>query len=70
MEILTKVFSTLEKDPDEVYSECHKVDKLLVVIQSLAVEVVAQKLVIASQFPNDFTGACNYFLGKGSCLHG
>jgi hypothetical protein len=28
MEILTKVFSTLEKDPDEAYSEHCKVNKL------------------------------------------
>jgi hypothetical protein len=33
-------------------------------------EVVAQKLVIASQYANDFLGACNYFLAQVSCLHG
>jgi len=70
MEILTKAFSTLEKDPDEAYSERRKVDKLLAVIQSSDVEVVAQKSVIASQFPNDFTGACNYFSAQVSRLHG
>jgi hypothetical protein len=29
-------------------------------------EVVAQKLVIASQYANDFLGACNYFLAQVS----
>ena len=29
MEILSKSFSTLDKDPDERYSECQKVEKLL-----------------------------------------
>jgi hypothetical protein len=29
MEILSKSFSTLNNDPDERYSECQKVDKLL-----------------------------------------
>jgi hypothetical protein len=42
MEILSKLFSTLDKDLDERYSECQKVEKL-------DMEVVAQKLVIASR---------------------
>jgi hypothetical protein len=33
-------------------------------------EVVAQKSVIASQYANDFSGACNYFLAQVSRLHG
>jgi hypothetical protein len=33
-------------------------------------EVVAQKLVIASQYPNDFSGSFNYFSAQVSCLHG
>jgi hypothetical protein len=64
MEILSKVFSTLDKDPDKRYSECQKVDKLLQCVQTLDMEVVAQKLVIASQYANDFLGACNYFLAQ------
>jgi hypothetical protein len=36
----------------------------------LDMEVVAQKLVIALQYANDFLGACNYFLAQVSCLHG
>jgi hypothetical protein len=71
MEILMKAFcSTLGKNPDEAYSGCHKVKKLLAVIQSSDVEVAAQKSVIASQFPNNFIGACNYFLVQVSHLHG
>jgi hypothetical protein len=33
MEILSKSCSTLDKDPDERYSECQKVEKLLQCIQ-------------------------------------
>jgi uncharacterized membrane protein YgcG len=70
MEILSKSFSTLDKDPDERYSECQKVQKLLQCIQMPDMEVVAQKLVIVSQYANDFSGACNYFLAQVSRLHG
>jgi hypothetical protein len=70
MEILSKSFSTLDKDPDERYSEHQKVEKLLQCIQMPDMEVVAQKLVIASQYANDFSGACNYFLAQVSRLHG
>jgi uncharacterized membrane protein YgcG len=70
MEILSKSFSTLDKDPDKRYSECQKVEKLLQCIQMPDMEVVAQKLVIASQYANDFSGACNYFSAQVSHLHG
>jgi hypothetical protein len=60
MEILSKSFSTLDKDTDERYSECQKVEKLLQCIQTPDMEVVAQKSVIASQYANDFSGPCNY----------
>jgi hypothetical protein len=62
MEILSKSFSSLDKDPDERYSEHQKVEKLLWCIQTPDMEVVDQKSVIASQYANDFSGACNYFL--------
>jgi hypothetical protein len=65
-----KAFSVLHKDPDEAFSNHQKVEKLLKDIQSLDMEVMSQKAVIASQFANDFTGACNYFLVQVSCLHG
>jgi hypothetical protein len=45
-----------------------KVEKLLQFIQMPDMEVVAQKLV--SQYANDFSGACNYFLAQVSRLHG
>ena len=70
MEILSKSFSTLDKDPDERYLEHQKVEKLLQCIQMPDMEVVAQKSVIASQYANDFLGACNYFLAQVSHLHG
>jgi hypothetical protein len=70
MEILSKSFSTLDKDPDERYLECQKVEKLLQCIQKPDMEVVAQKSVIASQYANDFSGACNYFSAQVSRLHG
>jgi hypothetical protein len=70
MEILSKSFSTLDKDLDERYSECQKVEKLLQCIQMPDMEVVAQKSVIVLQYANDFSGACNYFLAQVSHLHG
>jgi hypothetical protein len=70
MEILSKSLSTLDKDPDERYSECQKVNKLLQCIQMPDMEVVAQKSVIASQYANDFLGTCNYFLAHVSHLYG
>jgi hypothetical protein len=69
MEILLKLFSILDKDPDERLSECQKVEKLLSCIQTQDMEMVAQKSIIASQYPNDFSGACNYFSAEVSCLH-
>ncbi len=69
MVILSRSFSTLDKDPDERYSECQKVDKLLQCIQMPDMEVVALKSVIESQYANDFSGACNYFSAQVSHLH-
>jgi hypothetical protein len=69
MEILSKSFSTLDKDPDERYSEHQKVEKLLQCIQMLDMEVVAQKSAIALQYANDFSGTCNHFLAQVSRLH-
>jgi hypothetical protein len=43
MEILSNLFSTLDRDLDERYSEHEKVEKLLQCIQMLDMEVVAQK---------------------------
>jgi hypothetical protein len=69
MEILSKSFSILDKDPDERLSEHQKVEKLLSCIQTQDMEMVAQKSIIASQYPNDFSGACNYFSAQVSRLH-
>ncbi len=70
IKILSKSFSTLDKDPDERFSKCQKVEKLLQCIQMPDMEVVAQKSLIAWQYANDFLGACNYFLAQVSRLHG
>jgi hypothetical protein len=70
MEILSKSFSTLDKDPDKRCSECQRVEKLLQCMQTLDMEVVAQKSVIVSQYANDFPGTCNYFSAQVSRLHG
>jgi hypothetical protein len=69
MEILSKSFAILDKDPDERLSECQKVEKLLSCIQTQDMEMVAQKSIIASQYPNDFSGACNCFSAQVSHLH-
>jgi uncharacterized membrane protein YgcG len=69
MEILSKSFSILDKDPDERLSERQKIEKLLSCIQTQDMEMVAQKSIIASQYPNDFSGACNYFSAQVSRLH-
>jgi chromosome segregation and condensation protein ScpB len=70
MEILSKSFSTLDKDLDKRYLECQKVEKLLQCIQTPDMEVVTQTSVIVSQYANDFSGACNYFSAQVSHLHG
>ena len=62
IDMLSKSFSTLDKDPDERYSECQKVEKLLQCFQTPDMKVVAQKSVIPSQYVNYFLGTCNYFL--------
>jgi hypothetical protein len=70
MEILSESFSMLDKDLDKRYLVCQKVEKLLQCIQMPDMEVKAQKSVIASQYANDFSGACNYFSAQVSRLHG
>jgi hypothetical protein len=69
-ELLTKAFMTLEKDPDESFSERQKVNKLLEGIQSSDIELQSCKAVITSQHAGDFTGACAYFSQQVSRLHG
>jgi hypothetical protein len=68
--LLTKAFMTLEKDPDESFSERQKVNKLLEGIQSSDIELQSCKAVITSQYAGDFTGACAYFSQQVSRLHG
>ena len=69
-ELLTKAFITLEKDPDEAFSERQKVNKLLEGIQSSDVELQSCKAVITSQHAADFAGACAYFSQQVSRIHG
>ena len=55
--ILTKCFNTLEKDLDQRYSDCQKVDKLLKVIQCQDTKLIAAKSVIDHQWPHNFAKA-------------
>ena len=46
MEIMTKCFNTLHKDPDQCYSDWQKVEKLLNVIKCQDLELLEAKAVI------------------------
>ena len=61
IEMMTKAFTTLEKDDDERYSERRKVEKLLKGINTGEGELQASKAVISQVYPTDFVGACAYF---------
>ena len=69
-EHLTKAFLTLDKDVDEKLSERQKVEKLLRVINTSDMELMATKAVITSDYPRDFAGACAYFSTQVARLHG
>ena len=60
-EILTKCFSTLDKDIDEKLSYIQKVNALLKGIKTQYIELLASKAVISQQYPHDLAAACVYF---------
>jgi hypothetical protein len=61
MEVMTKCFTTLHKDPDQRYSDWQKVEKLLKAVCCTDAELVAAKVQINQQYPRDFIRACAYF---------
>ena len=69
-EMMTKAFTTLEKDEGEMYSERRKVEKLLNGINTREGELQACKAVISQNYPTDFVGACSYFSQHVARIHG
>ena len=69
-ELLTKCFSTLDKDIDEKLSDIKKVNALLKGIKTQDMELLAPKAVISRQYPCDLAAACAYFSKKVARLHG
>ena len=51
MEIMTKCFNTLHKDPDQRYLDCQKVEKLLKTIKCQEGKLLAAKVVIDQNYP-------------------
>ena len=60
-ELLTKCFSTLDKDIDEIFSDIQKEKSLLKGIKTQDMELSASKAVIIQQYPRDLATACAYF---------
>jgi hypothetical protein len=50
-EVMTKCFNTLHKDPDQRYSDCQKVKKLLKAIRYQDTKLLAAKVIINQQYP-------------------
>ena len=70
MELLTKCFSTLDKEIDEKLSEIQKVNAFLKGIKTQDMELSASKAVIIQQYPFDLAAACAYFSKEVARLHG
>ena len=70
MEIMSKCFHTLDKDPDLRYSDHRKVEKLLKAIKCQDTELLAAKSLIAQQYPRNFVAACSFFSTQVSRVHG
>jgi transposase-like protein len=69
-EIMTKCFNTLHKDPNQRYSNCQKVEKLLKAIRCTDPELLAAKAIIDQNFPCNFIGACGCFSQQVARIHG
>ena len=69
-ELLTKCFTTLDKDLDERVSARQKVERLLKGINTPDNELLACKAVISQNYRADFPGACAYFSQEVAQLHG
>jgi hypothetical protein len=68
--IMTKCFNTLHKDPDQRFSDCQKVKKLLKAIHCSDPELLAPKAIIDQNFLCNFVGTCGYFLQQVARIHG
>ena len=60
-DILTKCFSTLDKDIDKKFSDIQKVNALLKGIKTQDMEPSSSKAFISQQYPRDLAAACAYF---------
>ena len=69
-ELLTKCFTTLDKDPDERVSAHQKIERLLKGIKTPDTKLLACKAVILQSYRADFPGACAYFSTEVARLHG
>jgi hypothetical protein len=69
-ELLTRCFTTLDKDPDERVSARQKVERLLKGIKTPDTELLACKAVISQNYRADLAGACAYFSTEVARLHG
>jgi hypothetical protein len=54
MEVMTKCFTALHKDPDQRYSAWRKVENLLKAIHCTDADLLAAKVLIDQQYPRDF----------------
>jgi hypothetical protein len=68
--IMTKCFNTLQKDLDQRFSDCQKVEKLLKAIRCSDPERLTTKAIIDQNFPRKFIGACGYFSLQVAHIHG
>ena len=70
IELLTKCYNTLEKDPDQRLSPRQKVETLLRGIATQDTELQGAKSVIDQSYPRDFSQACAYFSQQVARVHG
>jgi hypothetical protein len=54
--------NTLHKDPDQRFSDCQKVEKLLKAIRCSDPKLLTTKAIIDQNFPRNFISLCGYVL--------
>ena len=69
-ELLTKCFSTLDKDIDEKFLDIQKLNSLLKGIKTKYMELSASKAYISQQYHRDLAAAYAYFSKEVARLHG
>jgi hypothetical protein len=67
---MQKYFQTLDKDPDEKYSERRKVEKLIASFKPDSSDLSSAGVIAMQQYPRDFTAACNYLSAEVSRVFG